>query len=196
MLKWLMDNKEWVFSGLGVMIIVSLGSLIRSLPIFDRRMSCITTFRLTEKLAKAMEANHFFGLGQPGVILGVSSGGLMVADYFSKRLGSKIPIIALYADISNHPDAPFSKDDNVLNYELLPVLQKFDNFLIIQDIVRTGRTMADLKLFLDTALPSKNYKIICLVTSNRALPQPDYCVKRSKNINFRMPLSDLHRRTG
>ncbi len=187
MFEWIQNNLAWLFSGIGAMLLFSLVAFIREQAWLEKGISADRAFKLTRKLAKEMKDTNFLGDGPPDILVGVSSGGLMITDYLSKQFDSRFPIVALYADVFHHPEAPFSKSDNPLNKNLVPLLSHYNKILVVQDISRTGKTLTDLRKFMDENLPSKKYKIVCLITSRRTFPQPDYYTSLFKNIELRMP---------
>ncbi len=120
-------------------------------------------------LLKEPFKNGRFG---PAAVIGISNGGLVVADFLGREVFSRVPILSLWANRWLDAKAKASKDqscyyfDNDYNRATLQPLKvlygdKNDNFsvLLVDDLVYTSSTIGQASFFMKKEL-GENCKIL------------------------------------
>lgn len=128
------------------------------------------------------------------VIVGITGGGLIIADLLSRCYGRQQPVISLWADRhSHHPVINFAPPSNWVNGDLFPIFSnnRVRNILVVDVITRTGTTVVQAKKFLKENLPDKNVKNAVLIADATIDGDIDYCIARRPTQNLLVPFSEL-----
>jgi len=116
---------------------------------------------------------------EPCVLLAVARGGMALSHLMAQALDMR----NLYALNSIHYEGTLKLDTfNVFN---IPDMSKARKVLIIDDIVDSGETMAEIFNILRKKFPETEFKLATLFYKKTAVLQPDYTVKEAnKWIDF------------
>jgi Predicted nucleotide-binding protein containing TIR -like domain len=127
------------------------------------------------------------------VIVGISGGGLVVADLLSRCYGRQHPVISLWADRhGQYPVSNFEPPMNWVNKYMLPIFSEKNvtNILIVDSITRTGTTVVQAKKFLANSFPNKQIKNAVLIADESLNVDIDYCIRKLPTKNLVLPFSD------
>ena len=105
------------------------------------------------------------------VLVGISRGGITVADLLSRHFGGNIPIVSIWADRhSCYPQINFEPPGNWINSHVIDALaqDRIRNILVVDDVSRTGDTLKHAREFLIKYLPNKVIKTAVLVINSRS----------------------------
>ena len=133
-----------------------------------------------------------FGGFTPDLILGISHGGMVIADLLARDWGRKIPIVSLWDQKGKR------SFDNSINKTMLPVIDEsqYADILLVNDINRTGQTIANVQEYLKRNLTTdKDIKTAVIVnvqdgddpiTTTKQI-KVDYSMVFSVKRYYRMP---------
>ena len=126
------------------------------------------------------------------ILVGVSPGGVIVADLLARQLGG-IPVISLWVNRTQPSESYFALPGNRLLECVVFALQddRFTRILIVDDVSRTGNTMKCTLTFLERKLNAKVMKTAILVTNKTAQFPPNYSVIRVTTGEFKLPWTDV-----
>ena len=121
------------------------------------------------------------------VVVGLSRGGLAVADLLSRYLGGQTPVLSLWAD-RRHSSSLFSHPGNWTTKNVLATIgdDRVVNVLVVDDICRRGATLASAVDLVRRAYPDKTVKSAALVADLKAAPAPDYCVVTMDTSDYKL----------
>ncbi|SCE65163.1 Phosphoribosyl transferase domain-containing protein [Micromonospora viridifaciens] len=153
---------------------------LNGLPARPLHVTWDETCALVRKLAGMLRRSPSNGGFSFDVLVGLSRGGVIVADLLSRIYGGNTPVICLWADRhSAYPQTTFAPPDNWVNQYVLSALasERVRNILVVDDITRQGRTLAGAKDFLVSALPDKTVKSAILFAPPEARERIDYVAR-------------------
>lgn len=130
----------------------------------------------------------------PDMIVGISRGGIIIADLLSRYLGGRIPTICLWADrYHNLSTTSFDASTNFASLYFKNVLQTdgLNNILVVDDISRTGATLSEAVDYIRSISASHNIRSLVLVSCTASKFNPDYCAFRTEAAHLRLPFSTL-----
>ena len=111
------------------------------------------------------------------IIVGISRGGVSVADLISRNFGGKIAIVPLWANRHvDHPKSTFEYKSNDVNQNIVNILKsdRVNNILLLDDVCRSGDTLQKASDFLNQKLPNKTIKTAVVICNIESIIQPDY----------------------
>lgn len=158
------------------------------------KMSWAEYAGLVHKLAKKILCSSGLGGFYFDVIVGISSGGLMVSDLLNRKSGRNKPVLCLNVD---------RRDNNVLNSTmgisndyLIGVLQKTEikNILLVESVSRKGQTILRAKAFLEQNLPGDKVIKTALLISDEAHDLSsvvDYIVETRDTTGLTFPYNEF-----
>ena len=121
--------------------------------------------QMGETLAESCKSGRFV----PSVIMGISNGGLLLADIIGRTIYNGTPVVSLWADRTAQPTLEDENMicyffDNCTNQATLQVLETQTdknklNILLVDDIVATGKTVRQAINFIRKSL-RKNYDLV------------------------------------
>jgi hypoxanthine phosphoribosyltransferase len=132
---------------------------------------------LTAGLAGMLRRSAHGGGYSFDVLVGLSRGGVAVADQLSRIFGGNVPVICLWADRhSNYPDTTFAPPDNWINEHVVHILQdnRVRNVLVVDDVTRRGHTLVQARDWLSDSLPGKRVKSAILLAPPSARRKIDF----------------------
>lgn len=150
---------------------------------------------LIRDLGSALRRSPRLGGFSFDVLVGISRGGVVVADLLSRHFGGNIPVLALWADRhTRHPHSEFAFPLNWVN-STVPIVLNNDhvtNVLLVDDISRSGHTINAARQFLSNVAPGKNIRTAVLIRSvNVRADYIDYAVTSRDTKVLRTPFSAL-----
>jgi hypoxanthine phosphoribosyltransferase len=157
--------------------------------IFDKTFD-LAWDELPEKvreLKKRLQKNQF----APNILLGISRGGVIIADLLSQEYGDSVPMISLWGNRTGWKDKPRVDFENEINEPLKELIstEKYKSLLIVDNISRTGTALRKAKKFVLSNAKRKTIKTAVLVAVEN-IPQndfPDYYVQTTSYTEFKMP---------
>lgn len=146
---------------------------------------------LCKKISKSPRLGGF----RFDIILGISRGGVIVADLISRVFCARTPLASIWADYyTEQPEISFDGSD--INESLFSTLSSnnYKNILIVDDITRTGQTITKVALLLKKRYPKKNIKtaVVYVPKSPSSIKDKvDYYAEVIDDPNILMPYSKL-----
>jgi predicted nucleotide-binding protein/hypoxanthine phosphoribosyltransferase len=150
------------------------------LPLQRPYVSWEDTCALTRRLAGLLRRSPRSGGFSFDIIVGLSRGGIIIADLLSRAYGGTIPPVCLLADRhSSFPNTTFSLPTNWINLHVLELLRDHAvrNILLVDDITREVTTVVGAKSFLVQNLPDKNVRSAILMAPSMAEGKIDYIAR-------------------
>jgi len=125
------------------------------------------------------------------IVVGVSRGGLLIADLIGRAFGKNFPAIYLFAD-RRDKNGIFDSDDCILNNkDIINILshQSIRNILVVESMTREGITIDRAKKYLQANLPGKQIKSAVLLTDRKfgINKNIDFVAKYTETQRLRMP---------
>ncbi|QNN21745.1 hypothetical protein HED60_05490 [Planctomycetales bacterium ZRK34] len=151
---------------------------------------CGLIAELGDKLKRSPHARGFM----PDIILGLSRGGIIVADLLSRYLGGRIPSLCLWADRhKEHQSTVIAPPKNDINSIIKTLLGKrrYKNVLLVDDISRRGQTICRAKDFIESVPSELVVKTLLVVVHENASYKPDYIGMSTSDFDLRLPFSIL-----
>jgi len=111
---------------------------------------------------------------QPDILLAIARGGLTLSHLMSQAMDMR----NLYTLNSIHYDGELKLNSfNIFN---IPDVSHAKRVLLIDDIVDSGETMAEILKVLKEKFPSVEFKLATIFYKKTACLQPDFAVKEAK----------------
>lgn len=148
-------------------------------------------------LASQLRRSPRFGGFPVDLLIGISRGGVIVADLLARKFGEAVPSVNLWADRrSRYPDACFTPPENWLSSYIVPIVQdkRVRNILLVDDIASSGQTIRSAREFIQgqiADLPDKNLKTAVLVATAEAQDAVEFFVQECSFDEFSMPYTVL-----
>lgn len=130
------------------------------------------------------------------VIVGISGGGLMVADILSREYGQIKPVVSLIADRRKRRTR-FDFDDMPFNNEGALFLldnEKIKSILLIDSFTRDGITIFEAKKYLENNLKNKTIKTAVIYASeklknNKKIDKIDFVATYKDLVNKKLSIN-------
>jgi hypoxanthine phosphoribosyltransferase len=158
------------------------------------RLSWDDTCGLVKKLAGMLRRSPANGGYSFDVLVGLSRGGIIVADLLSRIYGGNVPTVCLWADRHTaYPTTTFSPPDNWLNAHVISALanDKIHNILVVDDVTRACRTLVSAVDFLRSELPNRTIKSAILISPPAGQQKFDYIAHVADTRSLQTPFSIL-----
>ncbi len=156
---------------------IRLADHLRSLTPRSQYVSWEKTCSLVRSLARDLRAKPKEGGYSFDFILGISHGGIVVADLLS-MMSNRVPTMALWpeCDDLDCDEFSFAPMNNWVNQGLPAVLQdsRVNRILIVDDLAGRGITLKRAKDAIVAIAPGKTVKTAALISSTRMEEPVDY----------------------
>lgn len=146
---------------------------------------------LVEKLRNSTRLGGFYF----DAIVGISGGGLMVADLIAREYGQMTPVLSLMPD-RREKDTTFVSDGLPIdNSKLIEILETktIKSILVVDCMTREGNTIIEAKRFLQSKLPNKKIKSVVVyaekdLKSSNIVSEIDYIgsFENLKNLKLKL----------
>jgi hypoxanthine phosphoribosyltransferase len=146
------------------------------------------------ELANKLRASPNRGGFSFDVLVGISRGGISVADLLARLFGGNIPVTCLWADRhSSYPQVKFDGNFSELNKAVLNGLSAahFKNVLIVDDVTRSGATIQAARAFVESNSFAKIRT--CVVYASAKSIGVDYYVAELGAIDRETPFSAVEK---
>jgi hypoxanthine phosphoribosyltransferase len=155
---------------------------------WDQLCKCVA--KLGDQLKRSPHDQGFM----PDLIIGVSRGGIIVADLLSRFLGGRIPTQCLWADRhTKYQGTTIASPKNGVNdiFKHLIKANHFRNILLVDDISRRGVTINESKKFVQRISSRLTVKTLLLVIHKDSTFKPDFYGEKVSAFNYRLPFTIL-----
>lgn len=109
----------------------------------------------------------------PEVILGVSRGGLALAQLFAEYLDTRL----CFSLNSIHYEGDVKLDEvEIFN---IPELGGYKRVIVVDDMVDSGESMVAVMAKLRELFPQVEFKLVTIFYKDKSLIKPDFCVRKT-----------------
>lgn len=148
-----------------------------------------------EEIGAQMLTSPHRGGFMPDAFIGISRGGLIVADLLARYMGGTVPVLSLWSDRNSvSGESSFTSSRAAFNSHTREALFAINgnNILLVDDISRTGTTVTGAKKFLKKRNNSKStIKTLVLYLAEESTFKPDFSSRIGVKKQSLLPFSRL-----
>jgi hypoxanthine phosphoribosyltransferase len=114
------------------------------------------------------------------VIVGLSRGGIVVADLLGRLYGGRIPTASLWAEFDpSGEEYSFHPSENWVNEFTMLMLrdERIHNILLVDDVVLRGHTLVRAREAIKQCAPGKNVRTAALLACSSTEKAPDFVAR-------------------